>query len=54
MAVSSVQSQTTYGSGAYPANSGVFIPEVWSKRLNQKFYKSTCLSDICNKNWEGK
>lgn len=32
---------------------GNFIPEIWSKKLNFKYYKQTCLMDICNTNWEG-
>lgn len=32
---------------------GNFIPEIWSKKLNWKYYKQTCLMDITNNNWEG-
>jgi hypothetical protein len=30
-----------------------FIPEVWSGKLQVKFYKSTVLSEITNNDWEG-
>ncbi len=39
-------------SGA-PQYSGEFIPEIWSKRLNVKFYAQTVLWEISNHNWEG-
>lgn len=32
---------------------GNFIPEIWSKKLLAKFYRQTCLMEICNTNWEG-
>ena len=32
---------------------GNFIPEVWSKKLQAKFYASTCLNEITNHDWEG-
>jgi hypothetical protein len=32
---------------------GNFIPSVWSKKLNVKYYAQTCLMDICNSTWEG-
>lgn len=32
---------------------GNFLPTVWSKKLNYKFYKQTHLMSICNTNWEG-
>lgn len=35
---------------AYTAN---FIPEVWSGKLQVKFYKSTVLGEITNNDWEG-
>lgn len=41
----------------YSSDTGVagarFIPEVWSGKLQVKFYKSTVLSDITNNDWEG-
>jgi len=30
-----------------------FIPEIWSGKLQVKFYKSTILSEITNNDWEG-
>lgn len=33
--------------------SGNFIPEVWSKKLQAKFYAQTVLEDITNHDWEG-
>jgi len=30
-----------------------FIPEIWSKKLNARFYASTVLMQIANRNWEG-
>ena len=33
--------------------SGSFIPQIWSSKLNAKFYKTTVLSEIANTNWEG-
>lgn len=32
---------------------GNFIPEVWSTKLQDKFYKATVLEQIANHNWEG-
>jgi hypothetical protein len=46
-------------SGYYTASStadayaGNFIPEVWSGKLQVKFYKSTVLGEITNNDWEG-
>jgi len=42
-----VSGQTT---NSYGAN---FIPEIWSGKLQVKFYKSTVLSEITNNDWEG-
>jgi N4-gp56 family major capsid protein len=46
-----------YGSGnagAYDSTTGSnFIPEVWSGKLQVKFYKSTVLGEITNNDWEG-
>ena len=39
--------------GINPAYSGTFIPELWSKKLNVKFYKNTMLSEITNTDYEG-
>ena len=44
-------------SGAYPqystAGTSKFIPEIWSGKLQAKFYKTTVLSEITNNDWEG-
>ena len=42
-----VAGQTT---NSYGAN---FVPEIWSGKLQVKFYKSTGLSEITNNDWEG-
>ena len=42
-----VSGQTT---NSYGAN---FVPEIWSGKLQIKFYKSTVLSEITNNDWEG-
>lgn len=31
-----------------------FIPELWSGKMQVKFYASTLLNEICNTDWEGK
>ena len=36
-----------------PSYSGTFIPEIWSKKLIEKFYDSTVLTAISNTNYEG-
>ena len=41
------------GQGDYSSTGGRFIPEVWSGKLQVKFYKSTLLSEITNNDWEG-
>ena len=44
------------GSGAFdttPSYSGGFIPQLWSNKLNAKFYQNTMLSEISNTSWEG-
>lgn len=44
------------GSGAFdtnPSYSGAFIPQLWSNKLNAKFYANTMLTEICNTSWEG-
>lgn len=33
--------------------SGNFIPEIWSGKLQAKFYKTTVFSEISNNDWEG-
>lgn len=45
-------------SSGYPqysasASGSKFIPEIWSGKLQVKFYKSTVLSEITNNDWEG-
>lgn len=42
-----VAGQTT---NSYGAN---FVPEIWSGKLQIKFYKSTILGEITNNDWEG-
>lgn len=45
-----------YGAGAgvdgYKANAK-FIPEIWSGKLQAKYYKTTLFSEITNNDWEG-
>ena len=36
-----------------PSYSGTFIPQLWSSKLNAKFYKATIFGEISNNNWEG-
>lgn len=36
-----------------PAYSGTFIPEIWSAKLNAKFYKTTLFGEIANTDWQG-
>jgi hypothetical protein len=36
-----------------PSYSGTFIPAIWSKRLNTKFYANTFMTEITNTNYEG-
>ena len=36
-----------------PTYSGGFIPQLWSNKLNAKFYANTMLADIANTSWEG-
>jgi hypothetical protein len=31
-----------------------FIPQVWSGKMQRKFYDSTVLSSICNTDYEGR
>lgn len=43
-----------YGAGSgTEAYSGKFIPEIWSGKLQVKFYQTTVLSEITNNDWEG-
>ena len=44
------------GSGAFdttPSYSGGFIPQLWSQKLNAKFYANTMMTEISNTSWEG-
>jgi hypothetical protein len=44
------------GSGAFdttPSYSGSFIPTLWSKKLNAKFFQNTMLTEVTNTDWEG-
>ena len=41
------------GSNPSPAYSGVFIPEIWSGKLVEKFYQATVLGAIANTDYEG-
>ena len=44
------------GSGAFdtnPSYSGGFIPQLWSQKLNAKFYANTMMTEISNTDWEG-
>lgn len=46
----------TGGYTQYSASNGAgpkFIPEIWSGKLQVKFYKSTVLAEITNNDWEG-
>lgn len=40
-------------SAALPTYSGTFIPEIWSKKLIEKFYDATVLAAISNTMYEG-
>lgn len=43
-----------YGAGnGVDGYTGKFIPEIWSGKLQVKFYATTVLSDITNNDWEG-
>lgn len=47
---------TPWGTGSTnpnPAYAGVFIPEVWSGKLVEKFYKATVLGAVANTDYEG-
>lgn len=37
----------------HPQYSGVFIPEIWSGQLNEKFYTATVFNEIANNKYEG-
>jgi hypothetical protein len=45
-----------FANGAFetnPAYSGSFIPQLWSNKLNAKFYATTMMTEIANTDWEG-
>jgi N4-gp56 family major capsid protein len=52
MSVSTTSGYYTSGSTT-DAYTGNFIPEIWSGKLQVKFYKSTVLGEITNNDWEG-
>lgn len=41
------------GSNPSPAYAGIFIPEIWSGKLIEKFYAATVLAAISNTDYEG-
>lgn len=41
------------GSTPSPAYAGIFIPEIWSGKLLEKFYQATILGAIANTDYEG-
>lgn len=41
------------GSNPSPAYTGIFIPEIWSGKLVEKFYAATVLGAIANTDYEG-
>jgi hypothetical protein len=44
---------TNYPQYSASTNGAKFIPEIWSGKLQVKFYKSTVLGEITNNDWEG-
>lgn len=46
-------SGTNYPQYSSSGAAGKFIPEIWSGKLQVKFYKSTVLGEITNNDWEG-
>lgn len=43
-----------YGAGSgVDGYTGKFIPQIWSGKLQKKFYASTCMAEITNNDWEG-
>lgn len=45
--------QVSVAAGYSSLPNGNFIPEIWSKKLQAKFYASTVLGAIANHDWEG-
>lgn len=41
------------GSNQSPAYTGIFIPELWSSKLIEKFYSATVIGAIANTDYEG-
>ena len=52
MSVAVTSGYYTSGSTA-DAYTGKFIPEIWSGKLQVKFYQTTVLAEITNNDWEG-
>jgi hypothetical protein len=44
---------TVFGTIPSPAYTGVFIPELWSGKIIEKFYDATVLAAIANTDYEG-
>lgn len=45
--------QVPVAAGYSSLPNGNFIPEIWSKKMQAKFYASTVLGEIANHDWEG-
>ena len=45
--------QVSVAAGYSSLPNGNFIPEIWSKKMQAKFYASTVLGEIANHDWEG-
>jgi hypothetical protein len=45
--------QMTRAMGYNSLSTGVFVPEIWSKMMQKKYYARTCISEILNHRWEG-
>jgi hypothetical protein len=45
--------QVSVSAGYSSLPNGNFIPEIWSKKMQAKFYASTVLGEIANHDWEG-
>lgn len=52
MAITPSAGYPQYSYNANPSGSA-FIPEIWSGKLQVKFYRSTVLAEITNNDWEG-
>lgn len=51
--VSTIPVPGTHSAAPSPAYSGVFIPQIWSSKLVEKFYDATVLEAIANTDYEG-